>query len=150
VDPCEAHNAVTLAALSAWPTEIWITESVAFTIDPASDLSHVTTPAGADCGAYTVDLSLTDASGNAAPGTATITIDTYSITINFNHDTSTVGNWDIYVTAYNTNYPDITAPGTNAAASTTFTFAAKDPCAETTGTTIAIDSTQVAANWPTT
>lgn len=58
VDPCEAHNAVTLAALSSWPSEIWITDEVVFTIDPSADLSHTTTPAGADCGAYTVDLLL--------------------------------------------------------------------------------------------
>lgn len=77
VDPCEAHNAVTLAPLSGWATEIWITDEVTFTIDPATDLSHTTTPAGADCGAYTVELSLKDADGNDAPASASVTIEAY-------------------------------------------------------------------------
>ena len=53
------------------------------------------------------------------------------------------------MTAYHTNYPDIDAPGTNAAASTTFNFVAKDPCAEVTGTTIALDTAAIVAAWPT-
>ncbi len=34
VDPCEGRNTVTLASDLGWDSEVWITESVVFAVDP--------------------------------------------------------------------------------------------------------------------
>lgn len=138
-DPCEGRNTVTLADNLGWVSEVWITTDNTFTVDPATQLSSVTDPAGASCGAYSVDFTVTDQNGNPAPASATITETGFSITINFNFDASTTGNWDISVTAYHTNYPNFGSD------TKSFSFVAKNPCEEST---IALDTAAVVAAWP--
>lgn len=139
VDPCDGFNVVSLAEDLGFASEVWITTSNTFAIDPNTQLSSVSTPAGASCGSYTVEFTLVDQNGDPAPETATITVTDFSYTINFNFDIDTTGNWDISVTAYHTNYPNASS------ATATYRFLAKNPCQEST---IQVDTTAVAAAWP--
>jgi hypothetical protein len=59
VDPCVNNVVVTLVDPTNWAAAVWITDSNTYAIDSSSALSHVTTPAGADCGGYTVSFALT-------------------------------------------------------------------------------------------
>lgn len=147
VDPCEADATVTMTQPSDWPTEIWITDAVIFAIDPTTELSHVTSPAGADCGPYTVEFALADSDGVAANAIYYDLTTADQITVDFDFNTAQAKSWTISVTAYLTNYADI--EGTNDADSFNFSFLAKDPCADTDATTITIDTAATAAVWNT-
>jgi hypothetical protein len=57
---------VTLTEPASWAAAVWITDSETFAVVPADDLSQATTPAGADCGGYTVAFTLTNSVGAAA------------------------------------------------------------------------------------
>ena len=86
IDPCVADVTITIGDLG-WATTMFVVDPETFTVDPAADLSHVTSPAGADCGAYTVEFALVD-SLDVAANPLYVTENEYSLVVDFDHDTT--------------------------------------------------------------
>ena len=105
IDPCVEDVTITIGDLSAWPATTFVTDPTTFAIDPATQLSHVTTPAGADCGAYTVEFAVVDGADTPADA-AFLTNNAYDLVVDFDHDTAQAKEWFVEVRAYFTNYPD--------------------------------------------
>lgn len=141
IDPCESDNTVSLTQPGSWPSSIWITDSVTFAVVPATHLSHVTSPTGADCGAYTVEYSLSNSASVAANSAYYNDLTAYEITVDFLDTKSQVDTWTLTVTAYHTNYPS------GSSASFEFEFDAEDPCADSTATTITLNEDAIDLAW---
>ncbi len=137
VDPCVADATVTLTQPGDWATSLWITDSETFAIDPDTELSQATDPAGADCGGYTTTFTLTK-DGTAADVSDIDTSTDNEITVDFSGDSSDAGTWSLTTESCLTSYSTICD-------SFTVTFVAKDACTE--ATTIVIDSVLLAAAW---
>jgi len=73
-------------------------------------LSHVTSPAGANCGAYTIEFAVADSESTAA-NDSFLTESANSLVIDFGGDVTQAKAWTITVTVYFTNYSDV--PTTN-------------------------------------
>ena len=137
VDPCVADATVTLTQPGDWATSLWITDSATFAIDPDTELSQATDPAGADCGGYTTTFTLTKDGTAADDEDIDITTDN-EITVDFNGDSTAAGTWSLKTESCLTDYSTICDEFT-------VTFEAKDGCIE--ATTIEIDEALLAAAW---
>ncbi len=140
VDPCDGSTTITLANDLSWPSNAWNTDDLVFSINPDTDITSVTTPSGADCGAFTIQFALAGPDGITPPETATITVTDTSYSINFNQDVDTVGSWVLTTTIYHTAYPGYTIVPT-------YTFDVNDPCEDGDAVVYTIDGTAVTSAW---
>lgn len=145
-DPCDGDTTITFDTTPSWNFTPYTTDDNSYTVNTA-DIVSTTSPAGADCGAYSVIFTLTDADGNPPPSTATISVTAYSYNINFNQDVDATGDWTLNVVIYHTDYPNYGDNGSNAFVSKNYAITAIDPCEESDVVTLTIDSTAVSTAW---